>query len=405
MEVSTYPVSELDEETWGFLPEPVREISQTVSDNARTTVEEVCLGIRSGVASNADQAFVVTPEIAEEKDLEDELLFPIIRGKHTRRWMVKWDNDIAIYPYDENENFVDLEKYPNIKDHLDEYEEDLKDRYCVTKGNKGIYEYDGPRPKSVYEGDFKIAVPDMATENHFSYSNGYDCFKNTDYVLTFSDSIVYSEKGLLGLLNSSISELMIKSESPFLNDRYYRYKTQYIESIPLPEPSDEIEELVDEILQLEQLNRKVAEFPHSYIEEYDGMVDYIDYEWETRRYPVNAEVEEIDDERFAVTAGISDEITDPRMEASTKEMREQRAKYVHSAVDGQNVKKGEEISIPIPRDDDDVLALLDEWETDKQVAEETTIEELEAEIDETVYDLFNLTDEEREVIEEYLEVF
>jgi hypothetical protein len=35
----------------------------------------------------------------------------------------------------------------------------------------------------------------------------------------------------------------------------------------------------------------------------------------------------------------------------------------------------------------------------------TDIEELEAEIDELVFDLFNLTEEERRVVEDYLEVF
>jgi hypothetical protein len=35
----------------------------------------------------------------------------------------------------------------------------------------------------------------------------------------------------------------------------------------------------------------------------------------------------------------------------------------------------------------------------------TNIDDLEAEIDEAVYDLFDLTDDEREVVEEYLEVF
>lgn len=37
--------------------------------------------------------------------------------------------------------------------------------------------------------------------------------------------------------------------------------------------------------------------------------------------------------------------------------------------------------------------------------EDTSIPELEAEIDRIVYDLFDLTDDEREVIEEYLDVF
>jgi hypothetical protein len=44
-------------------------------------------------------------------------------------------------------------------------------------------------------------------------------------------------------------------------------------------------------------------------------------------------------------------------------------------------------------------------EVDRQTIRERTIEDLEAEIDRTVYDIFDLTDEEREVIEDYLEVF
>jgi len=43
--------------------------------------------------------------------------------------------------------------------------------------------------------------------------------------------------------------------------------------------------------------------------------------------------------------------------------------------------------------------------TDREEVRETDIEDLEAEIDRAVYDLFDLTDEEREVVEKYLEVF
>lgn len=43
--------------------------------------------------------------------------------------------------------------------------------------------------------------------------------------------------------------------------------------------------------------------------------------------------------------------------------------------------------------------------TDRQTVADTDIEALESEIDEIVYDLFELTDEERQVIEDFLEVF
>ena len=48
------------------------------------------------------------------------------------------------------------------------------------------------------------------------------------------------------------------------------------------------------------------------------------------------------------------------------------------------------MTIPIPGSDDGVVELLDR---------------LEAEIDRAVYDLFDLTEAEREVIEDYLDVF
>ena len=78
---------------------------------------------------------------------------------------------------------------------------------------------------------------------------------------------------------------------------------------------------------------------------------------------------------------------------------------VCGSVDDRNIKSGEETTIPIPRTDDGVETLLAELEADRQTVEETSVDELEAEIDEAVYDLFDLTEDEREVVEEYLEVF
>ena len=69
------------------------------------------------------------------------------------------------------------------------------------------------------------------------------------------------------------------------------------------------------------------------------------------------------------------------------------------------MKSGEEQSIPIPRSREGVEQLLNSLEEDKTRVRETNIEELEAQIDEIVYELFDLTQEEREVIEDYLDVF
>ena len=93
------------------------------------------------------------------------------------------------------------------------------------------------------------------------------------------------------------------------------------------------------------------------------------------------------------------------MYSDDREARKRRAEYVHAAVDGRNVKSGEEMTVPIPRSDDGVEELLSRLDDDREEVRQTDIEDLEAEIDRAVYDLFDLTEDEREVVEDYLDVF
>ena len=66
---------------------------------------------------------------------------------------------------------------------------------------------------------------------------------------------------------------------------------------------------------------------------------------------------------------------------------------------------GEETTVPIPRADDGVVELLDRLDADREEVRWTDTEELEAGIDDAVYDLFDLIETEREVAEDYLEAF
>jgi hypothetical protein len=247
----------------------------------------------------------------------------------------------------------------------------------------------------------------MSTENNFAYAREFNCFKNSAYVATFDNSAQYSEMELLGLLNSSVSEFIIKQTSPPLRGRpfRYRYKTQYVKEIPLPESGSDVESITDEIIDYSEAKNRVSAFPKTYFDSFDGDLGYINYEWQTRRYPVNADIQELADGRFAVTAGRSDEITDPLIDSGDREEQKLRAEYVHAAVDGHNMKSDEEQTIPIPQSREGVEQLMRALRSDQRRVEETDIDDLEADLDEVVYDLFDLSKNEREVIEEYLEIF
>jgi hypothetical protein len=211
-------------------------------------------------------------------------------------------------------------------------------------------------------------------------------------------------------LNSKVLDFYFKHITTVKMGGYYEYRSQYVEELPcLTEDRagvfDTMRDRVDEIVDTIDLDSRTDRFPEAYLGEYDGQLDYIEYEWQTRRYPVNADVQGDVDGEFTVQAGRTDTISHPAMYSDDREARKKRAEYVCTAVNGRNVRRNEEMTIPIPQSDGGVKELLDRLEEDRREVEQTDIDVLEAEIDQAVYDLFDLTADERNVIEEYLEVF
>jgi hypothetical protein len=232
----------------------------------------------------------------------------------------------------------------------------------------------------------------------------------TAYSVLLSDSYRTLTEEMACQLNSKALDFYFKHITTVKMGGYYEYRSQYVEKLPcITEDSAGVfgtmrgraGEIVDSI----DLDSKTDRFPEAYLGDYDGELDYITYEWQTRRYPVSAEVQGDVEGDFTVQAGRSDTINDPAMYSDDRDARKRRAEYVHAAVDGRNVKSGEEMTIPIPRSDDGVRELLSRLDDDRDEVEATNIEDLEAEIDGAVYDLFDLTESEREVVEDYLEVF
>jgi hypothetical protein len=93
------------------------------------------------------------------------------------------------------------------------------------------------------------------------------------------------------------------------------------------------------------------------------------------------------------------------MYANKRDMRKRRARYVQEAVNGRNVKSGEETTIPIPRSNQGVNNLLGRLNSDQEEFENTDLDQLEDRINDTIYDIYNITPEQQDIIEGYLETF
>jgi hypothetical protein len=328
----------------------------------------------------------------------------------------------VIYPYhveevEENDRKAVLysaeelqETLPLSWDYFQQHETDLRARERGGwENSERWWEFGRSQNLEKFETP-KTIQAEIADEATFMLdSSGTWCF-TTAYGVTFNPNLRDLTKVLSAELNSKALDFYIKHIATIKAGGYYSYRTQYVEKLPCITQDNgggfsDIREAADKIVDTIDLDSRTDRFPEAYLGDYDGELDYITYEWQTRRYPVNADIQGDVDGDFTVQAGRSDEINDPAMYSDDRDARKRRAEYVHAAVDGRSVKSGEETTIPIPRSDDGVVELLERLEADHAEVKETEIAELEAEIDDAVYDLFDLSAEERAVVEDYLEVF
>lgn len=442
IDVFDFPQNELDDGYWPLMPPEELEIFRKLETESDGRLDDITDSVFAGTQTSANKVYVVTPVNADriepndggetvrivpsgeeqEYEIESDLLCPWLDGKDIQRWQADWSGQHVILPYriEETED-GGLESTLYSEDYLQEnlpltwkYLEEHREKLEGREGGKMEGEddwYGFIYPKSHDRFERPKAIGAHISENaRFMVDDVGVWYYKTAYGIQLLPEIDDLTEIITAEMNSKTLDFYFKHITTIKAGGFYEYRAQYLEELPcitdgsrgsFKNVRDKSKRIVDTI----DLENRTDRFPEAYLGDYDGELNYIDYEWQTRRYPVNADIQELTDGRFAVTAGRSDEITDPLIDQGDREEQKLRAKYVYEAVDGKKVKSGEQTSIPIPQREEGVTALLADLETDKETVEETNINELEAEIDDVVYDLFNLTEDEQEVIEDYLEVF
>ncbi len=429
-------------EYWAMMPPEELQVFEKLEDEQDDAIGDVTDAVFQGIRTSANKIYVVdvldadrvesddTGDVvtvvptgeSREYEIETDLLRPFLKGNDVERWRGNWSGQHVIYPYHVESGgsgnkgatlYTEKElkeEVPLTWDYFKEHEDALRARERGGwEDSDTWWEFGRTQNLEKFEQP-KIIQAHICQDATFMIDEVGTWYFTTAYSVLLSDGYRNLTKEMACQLNSKALDFYFKHITTVKMGGFYEYRSQYVEKLPCKTEDsagnfgtmrDKAEEIVDTI----DLDSRTDRFPEAYLGDYDGELDYVTYEWQTRRYPVSAEVQGDVDDEFTVQAGRSDTISDPAMYSDDREARKRRAEYVKAAVNGRNVKSGEEMTIPIPRSDDGVEELLDKLDADETTVEETDIDALEAEIDEAVYELFDLTDNERQVIEEYLEVF
>jgi hypothetical protein len=439
--VFDYPQGDLDGGYWSLMPPEELEIIHKMEAASDATVGDVTDSVFAGTQTSANNVFLVTPVDADrvsaddigdtvtvvpkgasrEYEIETDTLRPWLQGRDINRWRGDWSGEHAIVPYvleedDEGNltsNLIEQERLeselPLTWEYLTEHRDTLESREGGRfEGRDDWYGFGYPKSMTRFE-DPKLICSEIAAEATFMLDDVGTWYFKAAYGVQLEDDYKDRTDTFAALLNSNALDFYLKHYTTLKVDGYYKYTTNYLTPLPVTwgdgEDRSELRDYLSEITTALDTESKTERFPEAYLGEYDGEMEYITYEWQTRRYPVSAEVQRDVEGEYTVQAGRSDVITDAAMYSDDEDARKRRAIYVREAVNGRNVKNGDETTIPIPRSDDGVETLLGELRSDEKAVSETDIDELEDIVNDVVYEIYGITTEEQDVIEDYLETF
>ena len=211
-----------------------------------------------GVKTGLNPAFVIdgrTKDMLCAKDpRSSDVLKPFVEGKHLKRWRSEpEDRWLILLPKgwtkgrytvaDEESAFLQLAKdYPAIGEWLAPFEARAKKR--TDQGDfwwelRACAYYDRFNDPKLLYGDI-VATPSMQLD-----ASGAIC-DTTGFIVpnvSFAD---------LAVLNSKVIWFVFKAMTPLARGGYYRAKTQYIQTLPLPSMSAETAQALDHLARLAQ---------------------------------------------------------------------------------------------------------------------------------------------------------
>ena len=435
-----FPQADLSD-IWSFMPQKEEGVFKKMEDNADCKLKDVCENIFVGLQTSADKIYLV--RVVEQIDdklvkirpvksekgytVEKEILKPLLKGEDVRRWSIDWEDLWVIFPYkivsgdailysEEEMKTIFPETLQYFLNHKKELEGREKGK---MKNRKDWYGYIYKKNLTRFDQK-KILVQVLANRNSFtldedgiyyflggSTAGAYGILLNDEYN-TAEDYLYF-----LGLLNSSVLEFYIKHISQLFSGGYYAYGRQYLEKLPikLPQTSEgediacEIISMVERIFkqhkELVELDTKISEFPDSYVKRSLQPLSYVMESQDLTKESyspsrLRIEVEDIEGRMIYKLALTKKDYIAFNTESSAKFLFEILKRK-------ERIIKNDLLRMDVPSDAD-AERVMKEYGGDltKQGDLKREIEVVDKGIDELVYELYRLDEEDRKVIEEFL---
>ncbi len=260
-------LSETDGDSWSPMSTDQEEILRTMIQRG-VQLSDWNVKIRMGIKTSCNEAFLIdnstrTALISNDASSSD-LISPVLRGRDIR----KWHSESELYlitshggygPYEH----VNVESYPAVKEHLDQFMDSL-----VERRGTFVTPYNHARSTSWAQfNEPKLIWKELSNGGCFTYEIDQVYCVNTAYVMT-GDSIKY----VCGVLNSSVVAWYHRHISLNTGMGLTRWVRFVVDRLPVPKSTSDdqlaVEALVDRLTAATAEGSDTSELER----ELDGMV-------------------------------------------------------------------------------------------------------------------------------------
>ncbi|MDO9627411.1 MAG: TaqI-like C-terminal specificity domain-containing protein [Methanobacteriaceae archaeon] len=348
------PQNKLDDGFWSFENPEILNLREKIEKISIKIKDIPGLKIYRGLTTGFMKAFVVNENtknklISDDKKNKD-IIEPFVRGIDVQRWRVDYNKLYLIL----TRMGVPINDYPMIKEYLSQYEEQLTKRQ-----DQGNYYWE--LRACDYYNEFekeKIIWADMSVKPRFTFDDKNLFFETSVFFMTKIEE--YDLKYLTSLLNSNILYFIFLQISPKLFAKRLRFKKLYVEQLPIyPATPEEQEPFIEKADQMLEMNKTLQNEINSF------------KEWLTHIFKV---------EKFSKKLEKYYELSLDEFLAELKKKK----------VDVKNRENFTSLKEEFEKSVSKIRPLLQE------------IEETDNEIDQMVYELYGLSDDEIRIIEDSL---
>ncbi|TFW12163.1 type I restriction endonuclease subunit M [Brevundimonas intermedia] len=219
-----YPQAALSSGPWELENTTLRSLRDKIR-GGRKTLKEVYGAPLYGIKTGLNRAFVIPNEIKERLCAKDpnsaDLLKPFLEGKDLKRWRAEPRGLWLIYI---PKGRIDINDYPAIREWLWPFKEELEKR--ATK--QAWFELQQAQDAYVSNFESRKIIYAEFNRRYFSFASSDTYFNNKIFMSASGDA------SLLSLLQSSVYWFLLISMAPQVIGGSRELRSQYVETMPIP---------------------------------------------------------------------------------------------------------------------------------------------------------------------------